>query len=713
MHEGGKMKLRWKFFFILLTFSLVPLAIITIVSQRGTSRMGAEISADVQQNFARLATAILKRTAENSAAIVELGRKSFELALAGIADEAESAFTEDPPARVKVYFAADFDDPANTPPGAGPHPGYVIKSGAGSWVEDVVSFEHPSVFLSPGVSLSEVADDIDRLSLLTDAFVEISAKLGSALHWVYVSSESGVHLSFPGHGGYPEGYDPRQRSWYVDAADEMRWSLPLVDATTGQVIVTLSKLLRYRDGSRAGVAAMDVLLTEVLRVETLSSLFTAGMQSMLVTPVHNPQSQASDLLIIAQKKYQTQDSSWDGAITPERLSTEDPAKTAQLAGEIAAGRSGYIEMPYQGVPSIWAFSPVHPQTTFLMIVPREVTDRLPEKTLRAVRAFTSEGLLTTAFTALGAIVLAVLAALAGSRGFTRTMYELADAAGRLSRGDFSVRLHLRTHDERDQVIQAFNDMVPKLEDHLRMHESLKLATEVQQNLLPKIEPSLPGLDIAGISHYCDETGGDYYDYLEISKDPLGAAAVVVGDVSGHGAHAALLMASARAALRLRASLPGGPAEIIADVNRQFTADVNGSGAFMTLFYLAIDSSRAAVRWVRAGHDPAIWYDPDSGRFEEFGGQGFPLGVNEDAVFEERERKDLKSGGIIFIGTDGIWETAGPDGRLFGKDALRDLIRATCERSARDITKAVVHALETYRKGLKPSDDITMVVIKIL
>jgi sigma-B regulation protein RsbU (phosphoserine phosphatase) len=707
------MRLRWKFFFILLTFSLVPLVVITVVSQRGTRRMGAEISADVQQNVTRLASAILKRTAENSAAMVELGRKSFELALAAIGNEAEVVFTEDPPARVKVYFAADFDDPADTPPGAGPQPGYVKKSAAGRWVEDIVSFEHPSVFLAPGVSPSEVVDDIDRLSLLTDTFVEISSKLGPALHWVYVSSESGVHLSFPGHGGYPQGYDPRQRPWYADATDEMRWSPPMVDATTGQVIMTLSKLIRYRDGSRAGVAAMDVLLTEVLRVETLSSLFTAGMQSMLVTPVHNPQTQANDLLIIAQKKYLAQDSSWDGAITPERLSIEDPEKTEQLANEIATGRSGYIEMPYQGVPSIWAFSPVHTNASFLMIVPREVTDRLPEKTLGAIRAFTSEGLLTTALTALGAIMLAILAALIGSRGFTRTMYELVDAAGRLSRGDFSIRMQLRTGDERDQVIQAFNDMVPKLEDHLRMRESLRLATEVQQNLLPQVEPSLPGLDIAGLSLYCDETGGDYYDYLEISKDPLGSAAVVVGDVSGHGAHAALLMASARAALRLRASLPGGPAEIIADVNRQFTADVEDSGAFMTLFYLAIDSTRAKVRWVRAGHDPAMLYDPASGRFEELGGQGFPLGVNADAVFEEREKKTQKPGEIIFIGTDGIWETAGPDGRLFGKEALQDLIRSSSGRSAREITQIILQALETFRMGTKPTDDITMVVIKIL
>ena len=707
------MKLRWKFFFILMGFSLVPLGIVTIVSQRATSRLGAVISADVQQNFTRLASGILKQAAENSAAILELSKKSFELALFGLALEADSVFAEEPPGRVNVYFATDFDNPATAPPDAGPRSGYLKKSAAERWVNDVVSFEHPSVLLAPGVSPYEAADDVARLSLLTDTFGEISAKLGPALHWVYVSSERGVHVSFPGHGGYPEGYDPRQRPWYVDATDEPRWSQPLVDATTGQVIMTLSKLLRYPDGTRAGVAAMDVLLTEVLRIDTLSSQWTAAMQSLLVTPVLNPQTQASDLFIVAQKKYETQASSWEEAITQERLAAEDPGKMAQLVSEIAGGRSGYLEMPYQGVPSIWAFAPIHPKAFFVMIVPREVSDRLPEKTLGAVRAFTAEGLWITALTGLGAIVLAILAALAGSRAFTRVTYELVDGAACLSRGDFSVRLRTRTGDERDQVIQAFNDMVPKLEDQLRMHESLQLATEVQQNLLPRLAPSLPGLDIAGISLYCDETGGDYYDFLRVSQDPTGPAAVVVGDVSGHGAYAALLMASARAALRLRASLPGSPAEIVTDLNRQFTEDVGDTGAFMTLFYLAVDGTRKTARWVRAGHDPAIYYEPESGRFEELGGHGAPLGVDEEAVFEEREKPRLKTGGIIFIGTDGIWESARPDGRLFGKEALRQLIRTHGHHSSRDIIQAVIGALEDYRQGLRPSDDVTMVVVKMV
>jgi len=707
------MKLRWKFFFILLMFSLIPLGIVTFVSQRGTSRMGAVISEDVQQNLNRLASRVLKLTAENSAAILEQSKKSFELALTGLAHEAEVVFAEEPPASVKVYFATDFEDPATAPPDAGPQTGYVKTSADGRPVNGLVSLKHPVVVLAPGVSASDAVEDIDRLSLLTDFLSEISAKLGPALHWAYVSSESGVHVSFPGHGGYPVGYDPRRRSWYLDATDETRWSMPLVDATSGQVIMTVSKQLRYPDGTRAGVAAMDVLLTEVLRIEALSSLWTDAMHSFLVAPVLDPGTQAVDLLIVAQKDYRTQASSWEGVISPERFTTEDPGKMSQLVNELSAGRAGYLETPYKGVPSIWAYAPVHEKASFVIIVPRKVTDRLPEKTVTAVQTFTAEELTITALTALGAILVAIFAALAGSRGFTRPMYELADASDRLSRGDFSVRVGTRTGDERDQVIQAFNDMVPKLEDQLRMRESLQLANEVQQNLLPRREPCLPGLDIAGTSLYCDETGGDYYDFIEVAQDRTGAAAVVVGDVSGHGVQAALLMASARAALRLRVSLPGSLSEIVADVNRQFTEDVGDSGAFMTLFFLSVDGRRKTARWVRAGHDPAIYYEPESGRFEEFAGRGAPLGMEKGVVFEEQRRADLNAGGILFIGTDGIWETAGPQGEMFGKQRLREILRTRHADCAREIIKAVTQALETYRQGVKLADDITMVVVKIL
>jgi sigma-B regulation protein RsbU (phosphoserine phosphatase) len=707
------MKLRSKFFLILMVFSLVPLGSVAIIGHRTMRHVGAAMSADIHQNLSQIASGALAVSAESSAAMLARSRQAVEWALRSLASEAEAVLAGEPPARAQVYLASDFDDPATAPPDFGPRSGYLKKTAEGGTEEHLVSFRHPTFMVAPGTSAADVAKDIDRLSLLTEAFAGISSKMAPSLHWLYVSLENGVHVSFPGHGGYPAGYDPRQRPWYVNAADAVRWTLPLVDATTGQVILTASKQVRHPDGSRAGVVAMDLLLTEVLRIEALSSLWTTAMRSLLVVPVRQPEDESTGLLIVAQKDYQTQASSWEQAIAPERLTSGDPIRMAQLTEALRAGRSGYVEMPFKGLDSTWAFAALDGQSGFIIIVPKSVLDRLPQRTIQILSQYTQEELLITAAAAGGAVLLATLAAFLGSRGFTRPMYELVDATGRLGRGDFSVRLRPHTGDERDRVIQAFNAMVPKLEDHLRMHESLQLATEVQQNLLPQAAPSLPGLDIAGLSSYCDETGGDYYDYLEIPQDPFSATAVVVGDVSGHGVHAALLMASARAALRLRASLPGGPAEIIADVNRRFTSDVGCSGAFMTLFYLAIDRPCKTIRWVRAGHDPAICYDPVSERFEEFGGQGVPLGVDETAAFEESEKKELRPGEIIFIGTDGIWETTAPDGRLFGKKNLSDLIRTFSGRSAGEITQEVLKALEAFRQGRKPSDDITMVVIKIL
>jgi sigma-B regulation protein RsbU (phosphoserine phosphatase) len=134
---------------------------------------------------------------------------------------------------------------------------------------------------------------------------------------------------------------------------------------------------------------------------------------------------------------------------------------------------------------------------------------------------------------------------------------------------------------------------------------------------------------------------------------------------------------------------------------------------MTLFFLSVDGRRKTARWVRAGHDPAMYYEPESGRFEEFTGRGAPLGMEKGVVFEEQRRADLVAGGVIFIGTDGIWETAGPQGEMFGKQRLREILRTRHADSAREIIQAVTQALETYRQGATPADDITMVVVKML
>ena len=118
-----------------------------------------------------------------------------------------------------------------------------------------------------------------------------------------------------------------------------------------------------------------------------------------------------------------------------------------------------------------------------------------------------------------------------------------------------------------------------------------------------------------------------------------------------------------------------------------------------------------VSWVRAGHDPAIFFDSAAGRFHELGGDGLPLGVLETTAYEIRERS-LSVGDILVIGTDGIWEARNPKGEMFGKQAVSDLIADNADRSAGDILAAVVGAVDRFQDGTDREDDITLVVIKV-
>jgi sigma-B regulation protein RsbU (phosphoserine phosphatase) len=243
-------------------------------------------------------------------------------------------------------------------------------------------------------------------------------------------------------------------------------------------------------------------------------------------------------------------------------------------------------------------------------------------------------------------------------------------------------------------------------------KALALAGEVQKSLLPQEKPLVKGLDIAGKNVSCDEIGGDYFDFLWRRDSGKGPFSVVVGDISGHGVDSALLMTTARAFLRMRAAQPGTISEIITAMNHHLTRDVLESGSFMTLFYLTIDPEKKRIEWVRAGHDPAILYDPVRDEFEELKGNGVALGVIETFDYEENCRRSLVNGQIIAIGTDGIWESVNREGEMFGKQRFRDIIRKNAHAAAGDILNAVYNELNQYTRGQRFEDDITLVVIKI-
>ncbi len=249
-------------------------------------------------------------------------------------------------------------------------------------------------------------------------------------------------------------------------------------------------------------------------------------------------------------------------------------------------------------------------------------------------------------------------------------------------------------------------------DMTEQKNALALAGEVQRSLLPQESPKVPGLDVAGRNVSCEEVGGDYYDFFWQQRPSRSSFSVAVGDVTGHGVDAALLMSSARASLRVHASQSESMAEIVGAMNRHLAEDVKETGRFMTLFYLTVEPDLNGMHWVSAGHDPAIVYDPATDAFEDLKGSGIPLGIDKRFPYQPSRRADLRDGQVIAIGTDGIWEYWSNRGEQFGKERLKAVLRQHAAAPAAHILNEVYTSLDDFGKGKKPKDDITLVIVKI-
>ena len=297
-----------------------------------------------------------------------------------------------------------------------------------------------------------------------------------------------------------------------------------------------------------------------------------------------------------------------------------------------------------------------------------------------------------------------------AKSILRPINDMIGMARNVRKGHFDQKVRVVSNDELGIMGDGMNAMTDGLIERDRLRRGLYLAQEIQQALLPRECPAIDGLDMAARSLYCDETGGDYYDFIGNDNRQLDA---VIGDVSGHGISSAILMASVRAFLRQRAHLPGNLSRMMSDVNRQLLNDVEDSGNFMTLFYLRLDPSKRCLSWIRAGHDPAIFYNPISDRFNDMHGKGLALGISGQAEFEENERTGLIPGQIIVLATDGVWEACNKEGDMFGKAPLYRIVRQNRNAVAEDILGKCFQALEEFQTGTVREDDITMMVIKIV
>lgn len=705
------MKLRWKYFFILLVASLIPLLIVTGIGQKATKKLGKSLSEETHKTLVQSARREIVSATENYAMITLRAKSSLELALQVLIRESAIALALPPPEPGKIYFAHDFDTFHTAPEDMGFSSMHMKVLKDGQLTPKSISYGQPSFLVAPGVDPKAVEKDIAKFTRLAPTLKGIASVLEGSLFWIYASLESGVHVSYPGHGGYPPDYDPRNRAWYTSAKKirGMTWSPPIVDITTNQLTFTVSApFFNPEDGSVAGVGAIDVLIPNVLLESQISSQWYKSMQSFLFSLSDDEKNGKKQKWVLSQKKKIDTPKQGIGDRQTGSYLQARPEDFSQLIPYIEKDPSGSVEMPYQGVDSFWAYASIFPDLYFVIIAPKSMVMSLPEQVDAKFKSYIRDQMIISLATVIiGVIVIAGIAFLLSYKS-NNNVKSIVTGIKRLEKGDFTARLDLQFNDERDLIITTFNHIVPRLEEHLRMSRALGVAKDVQQSLLPKENPKLEGFDIAGSSLYCDETGGDYYDFIDLSE---GRMAVVVGDVSGHGISSALLMATARALIMLRASMPGRAASIINDVNKHLSLDTYDTDNFMTFFYCELASSVREVCWIRAGHDPALIYNPDTDTFDVLKGHGLAVGVDYNFEYEEF-RRTLSDGQVILIGTDGIWEMRNEADDMFGKERLKKIIRENYTKTAKKIMRIISNTLKEFRGSKQPEDDVTMVVIKV-
>jgi sigma-B regulation protein RsbU (phosphoserine phosphatase) len=294
---------------------------------------------------------------------------------------------------------------------------------------------------------------------------------------------------------------------------------------------------------------------------------------------------------------------------------------------------------------------------------------------------------------------------------------------RLATDDLDTRIDIPNEDEFGELAGSFNDMAVAVKQgrreavaRERLEKELETARAIQERLLPDEMPVLPGFEVTGASIPCLQVGGDYFDFLDQENGLLGVA---IGDVSGKGIPAALLMSNLQASLHGQVLHPGQVSGVVERVNELLVKSTDPH-MFATFFYGVLDRTAGTFTCTNAGHNPPLLLRAD-GALEQLEAGGLPLGMLPDMPFEQ-DTVRLERGDTLLMYTDGITEAIGPlpDGTIpreedtvdtmFGEDRLIALLEENRGRSAIEIRDTVLKAVADHTHGVPQSDDITLVVV---
>jgi len=316
--------------------------------------------------------------------------------------------------------------------------------------------------------------------------------------------------------------------------------------------------------------------------------------------------------------------------------------------------------------------------------------------------------------ALGFLLIAIVASVVMAGITIRPVKALSKGAEIIGKGDLDYRIDIKSRDELGQLAREFNQMTSQIKEAKQkeietsiMEEQIETAKEIQEGLNPTRFYQKEGIQIKGYTRAQRGVGGDYFDYIDIDEEKVGA---LISDVSGKGVAASLVMVMIRTVFTSYISREVVDcASVVRTINESFGADF-AADKFATLFFMIYDRGNEELAFSNAGHGPLFCYRAAMNSCTITKLDGVPIGIDEDSVYKQAKVK-LNLGDMVVLYTDGVTEMRNEQGEEYGIQRLNKLIVANNQLNAEEFVQLMVEDLEKFRGQEPPHDDTTMLVLK--
>ncbi|MDD2558900.1 MAG: SpoIIE family protein phosphatase [Desulfuromonadaceae bacterium] len=582
--------------------------------------------------------------------------------------------------------------------------------------------ETASVWQIPqDVPLALVATEL-QISAKMDEIVSSVVKSNPNINDCNVATPLGLFRRLPWSPNIVAAYDVRTRDWFNRAlqSNTLGWSEPYVGVIARNLRVNCSAPV-IKDEKVVAVIGLNVPLTTIQERIIKMRINNQGRAYLI----------SRDRRILAHEGLVTDSNRWGEKQNEDYFSFDDQQAMPVFDQLLTSGTPGILRGILGEQDSFVAYAPIRTTGwTVLFALPVEnvfAQIRPTEQALLAQAQVVSGQIYRQVALAMAVLGLVFLSMLAGvmlvsrrmAERITAPIMELEQGAKIIGDGNLAHRLLLKTGDEIQQLGETFNRMAEDLSNYIRdltettaakerIQSELKVATDIQVSLLPRVFPAFPHrpeVEIYASMDPAKEVGGDFYDFFFVDKDRL---CFLIADVADKGVPAALYMMVAKTLLKTEAQRGYSPEKVLEEVNN-ILADGNDSCTFVTVFLAILDTRTGEVQLANAGHNPPIIVRQQGSAYLTIK-PGIVLGPMPDLEYTN-EVLILHPGDTLFLYTDGVTEATNAQLELFSEARLLDALQSRTANSMEELVHAIRNEVQLHANGAAQSDDVTMLAIK--